>query len=246
MKNLIKKILPTALMIVAFSAIRAVRVFLSRPPAFKCPICDKAVRGYWSGLGVHTHLTCSKCHSLSRQRLISLWIRRHLRSFTEAKSCLHVAVEPCLKTYLLQTLNIEKYVTADQFNPADIKLDITDTNLESESFDLIIVNHVFEHVGDDQAAASEVYRILKPGGRGIVSVPIIYSWPETYTNPDIVTEADREKHFGQYDHVRFYGRDFLELFEQLGFKVQEVIANGLDSVEFGLDRGEVVLMLEKD
>ena len=100
-----------------------------------------------------------------------------------------------------------------------VKVDITKIPFEDESFDFILCNHVLEHIPDDALAMSELFRVLAKGGVGIFQVPIDYNRDETYEDFDIVTPEERQKAFGQSDHVRWYGKDYPNRLESAGFKV---------------------------
>lgn len=89
---------------------------------------------------------------------------------------------------------------------------------DNESFDLVICNHVLEHIPDDNNAIKEIYRVLKKNGIAILNVPIYKNIYSTYSKPDIIDKNDREFHYGQFDHVRIYGQDFFDKVESFGFK----------------------------
>ena len=114
-------------------------------------------------------------------------------------------------------------MTFDLNSPiADIKGDLTSTNFKDESFDLIICNHVLEHIEDDKSALNEIYRILKYNGISILQVPMNVKRKNTFEDSSIKSKNQREKYFGQYDHVREYGLDFKDRVEQAGFKVEMI------------------------
>ena len=101
-------------------------------------------------------------------------------------------------------------------------LDICKTGLPDETFDIIICNHVLEHVDDYRMALKEIKRILKLGGRALLQVPIANLLPETIENTHLKTDQEREIRFGQRDHVRLFGLDYVQILEQAGFKKVEV------------------------
>lgn len=156
---------------------------------------------------------------------------------------LHFAAEPVLEKIFRKTWS--NYKTADLFFPADLKLNLEEIDLEDESTALIIANHVLEHV-DDRKTAREFHRILKPGGTLACMVPIIEGWEKTYENPEVSSEEDRWLHFGQGDHVRYFGRDFRDRIASGGLTLTtEFTAEGNDVIKYGLCRGEKVFIFQK-
>ena len=113
------------------------------------------------------------------------------------------------------------YTTADLDSPiADLHLDVTDIHQPDNTFDVVICNHVLEHVSDANKAFAEIKRILKPGGWAILLVPINPD-VDTFEDPSITDPKERERLFGQYDHVRQFGRDYAEVLRKAGFDVTE-------------------------
>lgn len=135
---------------------------------------------------------------------------------------LHVAPELCFMDRFEELDNLD-YITADIESPlAKVKMDIHEIPFEENSIDIIFCNHVLEHVDDDIKALSEMRRVLKPGGWAILQVPFFYPLPETtYEDKSIIDPKEREKAFGQDDHVRMYGEDYAARLASVGFKVEE-------------------------
>ena len=162
---------------------------------------------------------------------------------------LHIAPEQIFYKKFKNNLNWN-YKTFDLKSPlADIKGDITNLSFKNNTFDLIICNHVLEHIADDKSAMSEIYRVLKKDGMGILQVPIDNNLEKTYEDSSIVSKKDRTKHFGQYDHVRVYGRDYKDRLENIGFIVNFInytdeIENNLIS-KYGLIKGELIPVVRK-
>jgi len=122
------------------------------------------------------------------------------------------------------------YLTADLYNPrAMVKMDVTNIQYPDESFDVIYCSHVLEHVLDDKQAIREFYRVLKSDGWAILLVPI--SGDKTFEDPSITDPAERLKLFGQEDHVRRYGTDYIERLKEAGFKVDVTIPSDFLSKE---------------
>lgn len=145
--------------------------------------------------------------------------------------------------------NLE-YVTTDLNSPlAEVKADICNLPFQSNSFDIIFCNHVLEHIPDHLKALSELFRVLKPGGWGIFQVPQDLDLEVTFQDDTITDEAQRRIIFGQYDHVRVYGRDYFEILAAAGFKVTAIDYTGKldkEKVErFRLAKGELIPLVEK-
>lgn len=160
--------------------------------------------------------------SLERHRLLWLYLQNETDFFTASKKVLHIAPEQCFVKLFRKQKKLN-YTTADLYSPlADVKADICDLPFEENSFDVVFCNHVLEHIEDDSKAMSELYRVLKPNGLGIFQIPQDLSLDNTYEDASITSKEDRKKHFGQYDHVRVYGKDYFDKLRKVGFKVEEV------------------------
>jgi len=135
---------------------------------------------------------------------------------------LHIAPELCF-IHRFESLKNLEYVTADIESPlAKIKMDIHDIPLEDNSIDVIFCNHVLEHVDNDIRALNEMRRVLRPNGWAILQIPFFYPLPEkTYEDKNITDPKEREKAFGQDDHVRLYGKDYKERLSSVGFAVTD-------------------------
>ena len=209
--------------------------------ARRCPICG--FHGFFGDFGRPPRIDarCPKCGSLERHRLFWLWFNGDRSKLDEP--ILHFAPEPMLISKFLKLYL--RYSTADLFGEADLKLNIESIDLETGSMNTVICNHVLEHVSDKKALA-EIYRVLSENGRLVCSVPIIEGWDKTYENDDVTNPGDREVHFGQSDHVRYYGRDFRDRLRAAGFAhIEEVTAEGKDVVDYGLMRGEKLFICGK-
>lgn len=115
------------------------------------------------------------------------------------------------------------YTTTDLNSPlADVKADICDLPFDSDTYDIIFCNHVLEHIPDDRKAMQELYRVLKPGGMAILQIPQDLKRENTFEDNSITDRRERAEIFGQYDHVRIYGRDYFDKLRTIGFTVKEV------------------------
>lgn len=163
---------------------------------------------------------------------------------------LHIAPELCFMDRFEAMENLE-YITADIESPlAKVKMDIHEIPFEDNSIDVIFCNHVLEHVDDDLRAISEMRRVLKPGGWGILQVPFFYPLPKTtYEDNSIVDPKAREKAFGQDDHVRMYGEDYANRLASSGFRVVEdrLIEELAEDevIRFALPQNEIIYRVEK-
>lgn len=167
--------------------------------------------------------------SLERHRLLWLWLKNETDFFTAQLKVLHMAPEQCFLDIFRSMKNLD-YTTADLFSPiVDVKADILELPFEDDSFDVVFCNHVLEHIEDDSKAMSELYRVMRPGGMGIFQVPQDLSRDNTYEDFSITDPEERARHFGQYDHVRIYGKDYFSRLRNAGFRVEEVeYAKSLD------------------
>jgi len=160
--------------------------------------------------------------SLERHRLLWLYLKEKTDFFIAPKKVLHIAPEQCFLKLFKAQKNLD-YITADLYSPiADVKADICNLPFQDNSFEVVFCNHVLEHIVDDAKAMRELYRVLKPGGLGIFQIPQDLNLETTYEDFTITSSEERAKHFGQYDHVRVYGKDYFNRLRNAGFKVNEV------------------------
>lgn len=188
-----------------------------RPKGFNFPVLsEKAVIGG----GYRLKAQCPVCKSTDRERLLYLYLSKRTDIFKNRVKLLHVAPEPGLSARFKNSSNID-YLTADiSSSEVMVKMDITDINYPDGSFDIIICNHVLEHIIDDSKAMQELCRVLKPGGWGILQVPISLSLEQTFEDFSVTEPAAREEVFGQSDHVRIYAMDYVERLNRSGFTVR--------------------------
>jgi SAM-dependent methyltransferase len=203
-----------------------------------CPVCEKASSKFRaSGSELREDAVCVHCGALERHRFVWLYFSKITNLFdNSAKKMLHVAPEKHFESRLRKLLG-QDYITADLFNKqAMVKMDIMDIKFPDGYFDVIYCSHVMEHIPDDKKAMREFYRVLKPGGWTIILVPI--NADKTFEDPSIVDPDERLRVFGQEDHVRIYGPDFLDRLRNSGFRVKVTVASDLfeknDIVRMGL------------
>jgi SAM-dependent methyltransferase len=163
---------------------------------------------------------CPWCWSLERHRLIALYLRERTTVLTEPTDLLHVAPEEGVQRVLQRARSVHA-VGIDRDHPlAERKMDIRDLRFPDGSFDVAICSHVLEHVWEDRAAIGELFRVLRPGGFALILVPWDESAAATREDAAVIEPADREREYGQHDHVRFYGRDLVDRLAEAGFQVE--------------------------
>jgi len=166
---------------------------------------------------IRENALCPGTLSLERHRLLWLYLDRETSFLNDSLKVLHVAPEQVFYQKF-KSFSHWKYTTTDLHSPlADVKADICALPFEDNSYDLILCNHVLEHIPNDRKAMSELYRVLKKGGTLIAQVPLDENRTTTFEDNSITDRKERTKVFGQYDHVRVYGKDYLEFLNQTGF-----------------------------
>lgn len=207
----------------------------------ECPVCDRTF-SRWRGdpkLG-----NCPYCGSAPRHRLLKLSLARDwsVHRSTAASSpprrrkrldtslartkarldVLHFAPEWGARRDFRMNPRVGRYVTADLSAPGvDVRCDITALDFKDESFDIVVCCHVLEHVHDDRRAIKELHRVLRPGGVAYIQVPYD-ARSHTDEDPSVIDPRERARRFGQFDHVRMYGRDFVGRLREAGFQVDEL------------------------
>lgn len=192
----------------------------------ECPVCEKSFRkflSYGSDVAHRENILCPYDLTLERHRAMWLYLKNKSDFFTHPNlKVMHIAPEQCFYPKFKKQKNLN-YTTGDLVSPlADLHFDLHNIPLEDNQYDVVFCNHVMEHVKDDLQCMKELYRIMKPGGWGIMQVPIDASRTETYEDWSITDPKEREKHFWQYDHVRLYGLNYPKRLEEAGFSVEIV------------------------
>jgi len=210
----------------------------------QCPLCG--YQGAFTAYGRPPRFDaqCASCASLERHRLYALLIERRPDMFGPDDLVLHFAPERVLGRRIEPLVG--GYETADLRDMRRLthRVDIEDVQLPPDIYSRIVCNHVLEHV-DDARALAELFRILQPGGRLLLTTPVVEGWAETYENPEVETSADRLVHFGQKDHRRVYGRDLRDRLAGAGFALDEFVAVEPDVRRYGLIRGETIFIATK-
>ncbi len=254
MKKLFKLILntiPRPLLIRLSYVARPILAFFLKGNTFTDPIDGKSFKTFLPyGYGNQRNNVLSPSTlSLERHRLLWLYLKNETDFFSANKNVLHFAPEQAFYKRFRKLKNLN-YTTTDLNSPlADIKADICNLPFENDSYDIIFCNHVLEHIPHDIKAMQELYRILKPGGFGVFQIPQDLNRASTFEDDAITNKKERAKIFGQYDHVRIYGRDYFDKLRSIGFKVEEVNYTATLSNEeinkYCLAKGEIIPVVSK-
>jgi SAM-dependent methyltransferase len=197
------------------------------------------------------HCACPKCESSDRERHLKLYCQRFgIDQRVTGARILHFAPERQFSAYIVDA-GPSRYVKADLFpsGPDVEKINMLDIAFSDESFDMVIANHVLEHVSDDAKALAEIRRVLRPGGLAILQTPFSAMLVATFEDTGVASKTAREHAYGQDDHVRLYGADIFSRFSAAGFvsRVAEHDAclNDVDSRTYGVNRREPFFLFER-
>lgn len=224
--KLILNTLPRPLLIRLSFFVKPIFAFLLKGSTFTDPIDGRGFRMFLPyGYGNQRNNVLSPSTlSLERHRLLWLYLQNETDFFTSTKikKLLHFAPEQAFYKIFRNQKNLE-YTTTDLLSPlADVKADICNLPFKDETYDIIFCNHVLEHIPDDTKAMTEIFRVLKTGGMAILQVPLDNNRSHTFMDDSIIDQKQRAAIFGQYDHVRIYGKDYFDKLRSAGFEVAEI------------------------
>lgn len=214
-----------------------------------CNVCEHQFRKFLPyGRKARENALCPNCLALERHRLMWLFLQEKTNFFTDPLKVLHIAPELCFIDRMDSLSNLE-YITGDIESPlAKVKLDVHQIPFEDNSFDVVFCNHVMEHVENDILACKEINRVLRKDGWGIIQSPV-YDLENTLEDKSITDPAERERMFGQRDHVRKYGNDYANRLSASGLNVKEDhYVKSLDEViiqKYALPRNEIIFYCTK-
>lgn len=223
---------------------------------YECTVCGWSLRRFlpYGRFKVRPRAVCPRCGSLERHRLIWKYIRGETNLLSSEplstkKNVLHVAPEACLREQLQNNPRLN-YITADLDSPdAAVRMDVCAIPFRDGFFDVVLCNHVLEHVPDDQLGVQEIFRVLREGGWAILQVPIDPDLDVTFEDDSIVDPVQRQLMYGQDDHVRQYGRDYPARLRQAGFAITErdfcQELGSEQAARFGLDPKEKLYVCRK-
>ncbi|MDE7147571.1 MAG: methyltransferase domain-containing protein [Duncaniella sp.] len=244
-------------------AYRQLLALMNRGSNVECNICGRNFSGLRPAYGRHAdgslfvidnHVgTCWLCNSYPRTRLLYYWLVNDYKILQADKiRILHVAPEEQISNELRKLMNIE-YICIDKHcegykYPSYVKNgDVRYLEFENCTFDMVICNHVLEHIKDDIVAMSEIKRVLKKNGVAILMIPIDTDLDKSIEEKidENLTPAEREERFGQYDHVRIYGKDYFDRLKETGFSVERVSYSDELTAKYGFMSGEEVIICKK-
>lgn len=200
-----------------------------RDDSMLCPVCLGTFDDYVR-YRKRKRARCPRCAAAERHRLSWLFLKDRTTLFKQPTRMLHFAPEPIFQSKIQIYMNVDYTPASYDPEKPDEGVDIQNLAFEDASFDLIYCSHVLEHVPDDRKAMRELVRVLAPDGLAVIMVPQ-RNTPETYEDWSIDTPEGREEAFGQWDHLRWYGRDFTDRLQEAGFAVEIVYQNEYYSPE---------------
>lgn len=257
MLNRLKKIIPTG---IKFKILK----IINKREIYTCPFCGNISSDFKSiGLNIPVLIErkvvgagirnggCFKCGSSDRERLVYVFLKYKWKIFNKSKKLklLHFAPEFNLSRKLAE-FKFKEYLCGDLFTegynyPEHVKnMNVLDIPYKENSFDIIICNHLLEHVPNDIDAMRELFRVLKIEGKAILQVPISQNSAKTLEDFSITEPSQREIIFGQADHVRIYGQDYLERLSSVGFQVKRINISKKFK-KYGLNMKEDLFTVEK-
>ncbi len=249
LKQVFKTILntiPRPILIRASYFVKPVLEFALKGNTYTDPIDGKSFKTFLPyGYGTQrSNVLSPSTLSLERHRLLWLYLQNETNFFKNSLKVLHFAPEQAFYNRFKKQQNLD-YTTTDLESPlADVKADICNLPFNDNAYDVILCNHVLEHIPNDIKAMRELYRVLKPGGMAILQIPQDLSREKTFEDNSITDKKERAKIFGQYDHVRVYGRDYFDKLRNTGFKVDEVHytekLSPQDVKKYCLAKGEII------
>lgn len=191
-----------------------------------CPCCKGSFSKFIEVGPKREPMLCPKCRSNDRDRFFWLFLEKNPDFFKPGIKLLHISPETIYYNRFKKIPDVD-YTAGDKFvlqfgstyPPDTIYLDITDMpEYPDNTFDFIFCSHVLEYINEDKKALKELYRVLKPGGKAIISVPINFGTYQTLEDPSVTDPKEQERLYGDTGHLRYYGDDYFERVQEAGFK----------------------------
>jgi SAM-dependent methyltransferase len=217
--------------------------------AVECPCCGGRFRAFrLHGQPKQQTVECPRCGSLEKDRLRWLYLRNRVRLLGERPRLLQFGAGREFRAAFASSPNLQ-YVTADERQPAQVRMEITHLAMADQTFDAVLCLNVLDRIPDDYGALRELRRVLKPGAWAMLQVAVDPDLDQTYENFSIRTPEGRLNHFGGKDRVRRYGEDYKDRLERAGFQVLvDDYLRWLTQTQvhrYGLARGEDIYLCRK-
>ncbi len=189
-----------------------------------CPCCESSFSHFIEVGPKREPMLCPKCRSNDRDRFFWLFLEQYPDLLWPGMKILHIAPE-AIYYRRFRSIPGVNYVAGDKFvlqfkntYPIDtIYIDLEDIPFPDNTFDFIYCSHVLEYIRNDRKALSELYRVLKPEGRAIISVPIKFGNPKTEEDESVTDPKEQERLYGDTGHLRYYGEDYADRVRAAGF-----------------------------
>lgn len=196
-----------------------------------CPCCGWRLRAFTHG-GTSCRIRdlgyCPRCNSKARHRRDWLFLEQKTNLFSDELRLLCVSPNYCLSRRFKSMPNLKFFGVSDRWRPnICLRMNLAATPIRSATFDAVICIHVLEHIDEDRSAMRELFRVLKPGGWAMITVPIRLE-QRTFEDPEIMAPEERERAFGEKVHVRLYGCDLVDRLKEAGFQVHLDLGTGVD------------------
>jgi SAM-dependent methyltransferase len=199
-----------------------------------------------------SRFACPRCGAHDRERHLKLYMEASgIAARLSAMRILHFAPEAWLGPWI-QSFSPRSYVACDLYpsSPHLMRVDAEAIQFDTGSFDLVIANHVLEHVSDDGKALSEIARVISPGGYAILQTPYSAILERTWEDKGITSPQARLHAYGQEDHVRLYGRDIFSRLATFGFSSRvsdhQKLLPDIDSAHYGVGAAEPFFLFQKE
>jgi SAM-dependent methyltransferase len=251
MKKLLQGLSRIKLPLAILETLLGLRATLFIGTKYVCPCCGWGLRAFTSGgisLKERELSYCPRCNSKARHRRIWLFLEEHTNLFTDSLRLFEVAPKFSFARRFHRMPNISYITGGLQRHPENlIRMDLTAMPIAFNSLDALICVHVLEEITQDSLAMDEMFRILKPGGWAVVTVPTNMD-AKTYENPLIISPQERKREFGEPAHVRVYGYDLAERLRASGFIVTVDLAKNVSlekRARYGLRTDENIFLCKK-
>lgn len=240
-----------------------------RPHKHKCILCDSYIykflpyRGGSAGSAPlmrslkvvgsdMDNFSCPWCGCHDRERHLYMYMKASgIFNRLSKWNVIHFAPEKILSKRIT-AMRPKNYIKCD-LNPqaTDVmRVDILDMPFNECTFDILIANHVMEHVADDLRALAEIHRVLKPGGYAILQTPFSSKLQKTWSDPGLDTDESRFHAYGQEDHVRLYGLDIFDRYKNAGLtscvKQHEELLEEVDGWTYGVNEREPFFLFKRE